>query len=150
MKLCIPTIGTELVLTKDWHFRLFYEDRNYKLVEKLGLLKEAFETARDSCGNPMPHLTQSHYGAMYWDSDVCVLAMLGKGTRVKVDRIYIRKGTKDKKKYDSVTFWVKSGPYKGARFWAKLMDVNLMECDLDESTLPENYREELASLTEVL
>ena len=42
-------------------------------------------------------------------------------TSLKIDRIYIRKGGAE---YSSLTFWVKSGPYKGARFWAKLSDVN--------------------------
>lgn len=43
------------------------------------------------------------------------------GTELKIDRIYIRKGNKE---YSSISFWIKNGPYKGARFWAKLSEVN--------------------------
>jgi len=138
MRLCIPTIGTELVLSKDWQFRLFFEKRNYKLLDKLDLLEQAEGTAHNTHGQRME---PSRYSAYYWDSDQCVLAMLPKGTRIKVDRIYIRKGRASVKNFDSVTFWVRDGSYKGARFWAKLMDVNLIECDIDESTIPESYRE---------
>jgi hypothetical protein len=48
-----------------------------------------------------------------------------KGTILQVDRIYIRKGASD---YSSLTFYVKSGHCKGARFWTKLNDCNTMEC----------------------
>jgi len=48
---------------------------------------------------------------------------LGVGIILKVDRIYIRKG-KGMSDFSSLTFYIKNGPYKGARFWAKLNDVN--------------------------
>ena len=134
MRLFIPTIGTHLILRKEWQFRLFFESRNEKLIVKMKIKPPP---ARNTNGKVITG-SHPHY---YWRGDQCVLAMLSKGTRIKVDRIYIRKGGKSFQNFDSVTFWVKSGPYKGARFWAKLMDVNLIECDVDESTIPESYRE---------
>lgn len=55
------------------------------------------------------------YGLKTWE------VIFEKNTILKIDRIYIRKGNKD---YSSISFWVKSGLYKGARFWAKLEDCN--------------------------
>ncbi|MDD3988210.1 MAG: hypothetical protein PHC93_04580 [Candidatus Omnitrophica bacterium] len=53
----------------------------------------------------------------------CMEVPLIAGTILKVDRIYIRKG-KGMSDFSSLTFYIKNGPYKGARFWAKLNDVN--------------------------
>jgi len=50
---------------------------------------------------------------------------LKKGTVLEVDRIYIRKGAAD---YSSITFRIKGGK-KSPRFFAKLEDVNKMECE---------------------
>jgi len=52
------------------------------------------------------------------------------GTLLEVDRIYIRKGAND---FSSVTFkWVKGEGKnkKTLRFWAKLEDINNIECEL--------------------
>lgn len=52
---------------------------------------------------------------------------LPKGTQLKIDRIYIRKGNED---YSSITFYIEDcpdktfRPKKKIRFWSKLDDVN--------------------------
>lgn len=53
-----------------------------------------------------------------------IMVNLIETTIIKVDRIYIRKGNSG---YDSMSFYVQNGPCKGARFWAKLEDVNQMK-----------------------
>ena len=71
------------------------------------------------------------------------------GSMFKVDRVYIRKGVSD---YSSLTFNAVKGKdtiavyngkefvmaKKGARFWAKLSDVNNIVVEVDQSTLAEN------------
>lgn len=46
-----------------------------------------------------------------------------RGTRLRVDRIYIRQGAPD---FDSLTFWALDLAKKRVRFFAKLADVNTM------------------------
>lgn len=103
MKMYIPPLGTELVLAKAWSFPLFLEYRNIAALEYFKLLKE---------------------GDDHWShEDKSYPHTLPKGTTLKVDRIYIRKGAGD---YDSVTFFM-PGTGKRIRFWAKLADVNRIE-----------------------
>lgn len=64
---------------------------------------------------------------------------LPKGTILQVDRIYIRQGGE---KFSSLTFIIKESPdprllstkklfgKQGIRFWAKLVDVNNIYCNL--------------------
>jgi len=134
MKICIPSIGDKIRLTDYWHFSLFPEKRNKKLGVKLGICKDK----------------ESYYGTWYWkdrklnDSDIRTYSSelngyqwhvmypvtFDAGTELLIDRIYIRKGIGE---FDSVSFWVQSGPYKGARFWAKLQDVNQIEFEIISS-----------------
>jgi hypothetical protein len=66
-----------------------------------------------------------------------------KGAELSVSRIYIRQGVKE---CSSLTFHLISGEteFNGkkfkvkARFWAKLSDVNTMECEVNEATLAVN------------
>ena len=48
------------------------------------------------------------------------------GTILRIDRIYIRKGNSE---YSSISFWIKNGLNKGARFWAKLDEVNTIHIE---------------------
>jgi hypothetical protein len=102
MQFNIPSIGDRFELTQDWECTLFFEYRNNKFIKKI----------RPELGN------------IGWaKEDGSVLHIFPKGTILRVDRIYIRKGNSD---YDSVTFLLpkqETVPYNG-RFWAKLVDVN--------------------------
>ena len=105
MKMYIPEIGDKLELTKDWTFQLYHEHRNVKLLEHFGI------TPKLSYGTDL-------------DKDEVTLP---KGTVLKVDRIYIRKGGSP---FSSVSFWaegIKGHDKRGARFWAKLNDCNNIE-----------------------
>lgn len=120
MKLFIPELGTKLKLTKSWTFKLYSESRNDSLLVALG--KEKVDRwIRDEDGY--------HQRNPEWMRGTTV--SLPRGTELTVDRIYIRRGNKE---YSSVTFVIKKMPIKGAkfgkcvRFWAKLTDINTINC----------------------
>jgi len=135
MKMFIPSIGDSIELTRGWEFPVYFENRNSKLIQRL---KPNFQPGS------------------WWSPEVqsqSALCFLEKGTILKVARIYIRQG---KSEWDSITFTIVSAPkdgkraakkvlsrtdfdngvrlpekvqkLKGARFWAKLVDVNEMNC----------------------
>lgn len=79
-KVQIPSVGDVLVLDKPWTFRLFHEYRNETLLALFGQP----DTMADRKGH--------------------TVVTLPRGTELRVDRIYIRKGVKD---YDSLTFLAK-------------------------------------------
>ena len=86
MRLYIPEIGDEIELEKDWDFTLVNEFRNDALLEKFH--PEKIKERRSSFdwksyGKPVGTIT------------------LPKGTILKIDRIYVRKGASD---YSSITF----------------------------------------------
>jgi hypothetical protein len=134
MKFNIPEIGTKVMLAEDWVFPLHHEYRNDSLFEVLGILHQ--HDWRNE-PNPAPHTIT-----------------IPKGTVLKVDRIYIRKG-KGMSDFSSVTFlmpgrkttkrtethlgrniggpadgttftWTANYPARGVRFWVKLADANAM------------------------
>jgi len=121
MQVFIPTIGTMFVLTKDWTFTLHEESRNYTF-------SKVFRCGFEEWPN--------------WRNEAKTKEItLPAGTVLKVDRIYIRKGGKDMKEFDSVTFWcnthvkpaqAKKDKLKRGRFWAKLPEVNQMHVDFYE------------------
>jgi hypothetical protein len=121
MKLYIPEIGDSIKLIADWTFDLFNEDRNGTLMERL----------KD------PRRTIASWHADYGSLPATIPA----GAVLKIDRVYIRKGSKD---FSSVTFLWKGErlpahietysdgytakiPAIPVRFWAKLVDVNNIE-----------------------
>lgn len=75
----IPSIGDVLILDKPWTFRLFHEYRNETL---LAVFDKKYNEDRGGY----------------------TVVTLPRGTELRVDRIYIRKGVKD---YDSLTFLAK-------------------------------------------
>ena len=120
MKLFIPPLGTVLTLAQPWTFRVFDESRNESLIDLAGLT-EAQEKRWSSVGGSWK-LQDIPLGTFTFPV----------GTRLVVDRIYIRAGSKD---FDSVTFrateyttkvrtGLKGKKEKSVRFWAKLEDVN--------------------------
>ena len=118
-KIMIPTVGTLLTLSRPWRFALHRERRNQKVWDILaGQLPDWYSQFR-RCR-----------------IEVYIPAVLPKGTVLSVDRIYIRQNMP---KFDSVSFRIKECPDKRLekkRFWAKLLDVNHMEAEWDEATLP--------------
>lgn len=108
-KIFIPTIGTELTLTKDWDFSLIKDYRNKAIFDLYNV----------------PYNDNAYYTRGQQFGRVILPA----GTVLKVDRIYIRKGSPD---YDSLSFYIVKSPVlqnkKGkCRFFAKLIDVNQIE-----------------------
>jgi hypothetical protein len=114
-RLSIPTIGTVLTLTDDWTFPLQPEYRNQAAYELL--------TGKAFIGRAYDDLVKD-----------TKMVTLPKGSKLKVDRIYIRKGASD---YDSITFWLTDCPNKKwapkkaggtatlrGRFWVRLTDAN--------------------------
>ena len=111
MKVNVPTLGTELALSEDWTFTLHAEYRNYD-----------FWAAVSDRDYP------------YGNADGSISVTLPAGSKLKVDRIFIRRGAGD---YDSMTFWLVDCPNKEwapkkvggtatnrLRFWVKLDDAN--------------------------
>lgn len=121
MKLHIPSIGDEIVLAADWHFILHDESRNATLFTFLNI---------------------PGYNPNTWYNNMAPTpVIIPAGEKLKIDRIYIRKGKDD---FDSVTFLWKGKstqprieryhdgseykvPRSPVRFWAKLEDVNKIE-----------------------
>lgn len=135
MQLWIPTIGDAILLESEWKFSLWDEHRNHDMSEALG---------RKFAYRPSWHP----------DSQAMFEATLPSETELVVDRIYIRQGASD---FDSVTFVVKACPKTklvGERFWAKLDDVNRIQCRHTTRDNPighfakAKYRAELKALTD--
>jgi hypothetical protein len=106
----IPTIGSTITLTEPWELWLYGEHRNIALWKLISTV-------------PV------EWGAILPRERILIPA----GTRLKIDRIYLRKGLAG---FDSVSFWAAfpkgsvitpsaSAP-TSARFWAKLRDLNTM------------------------
>lgn len=143
----VPSIGDVWVLGKPWTFTVVAEHRNEALMAYLessgAIPKDApryvpepnpcgatFTWFRDeaaSCARPAGHASsERHHGhSRYPDrrEHARYSCTLPRGVRLRVDRIYIRKGVKA---YDSLTFWALDLPAKRVRFWARLADVNTM------------------------
>lgn len=113
MKIYVPELGDVFVLTKEWNFKLYLERRNAEAWEKITgkKLSEDWWTRYSYTASP--------------NVDKVVLPI---GTRLTVDRIYIRKGKGD---YSSLSFrGLFPDDKKTFRFWAKLQDVNTIEADV--------------------
>lgn len=117
-KLFIPPLGTKIKLTKDWYFNLHIcEHRNTKLAKDLNLKPKNLVDWRE-------YMNQAKG------------IIMPAGTVLSVDRIYIKQGQES---FDSVSFKILESPHpllksvKGknkGRFWAKLSDVNEIECEI--------------------
>ncbi len=127
MKLFIPDIGTKLILTSPWVFELYDESRNDKLIKELRTHTRLLPQPK-----PNEHGIYNYYGR---NQKLCDFTM-PTGTKLSVQRVYIRVGAKD---YSSISFsvnldvvstWNQKTKTIKARFWAKLPDVNRMEVDI--------------------
>lgn len=145
MKINIPEIGDILQLNADWSFVLYPETRNIKLAKffnlSLSTNAQVDYWATNTGVSATKVIHKSCNGIVFeYNKFECMIldyaeknpkelfttlnVTLGAGTELLVDRVYIRKGAKD---FSSLSFFIKNGPYKGARFWAKLNEVNQME-----------------------
>ena len=77
MKLFVPPLGTVVTLSKVWHFELHNEHRNHTLFD--------------------------HFKVTATRTLQSIKASLPKGSKLKIDRYYIRQGLKD---FDSVSFYL--------------------------------------------
>jgi hypothetical protein len=155
MKLYIPELGDQLLLTNDWHFDLYYERRNDCLYDV-----EEVEKRQDRKDYIIAYNTLAkQYNKAWQAGDNDLREQLGlqirairnfhfpylmpAGTILSVDRIYIRKGNED---YSSLSFNIikttikrimnkkEGGTFKGRRrFWAKLADCNNIEFERIEN-----------------
>lgn len=157
----IPEIGTQLKLSQDWTFSLFWESRNEALIQLL-IDKEVWDnknivaTTEECQGCFGWHAGQNKKVVDIWQkyfepkypinrlgardyhkpsypmgAPVCYQMTWPKDTILTVDRIYIRKGGEQ---FSSITFRTASTTItqlkkKKPRFWAKLYEVNTIECE---------------------
>lgn len=133
VQITIPTIGTVLTLERGWTFPLYHEYRNEDFWKRV--------TKRDKWDG-------SGYGRTLDATEMT----LPSGTKLVVDRIYIRKG---KGEFDSITFRLKKGDVPGrkdiyGRFWAKLGDVNRVKCAWDQDTIKQTEANIIDSLADLV
>lgn len=137
MKLFVPNCKTEFILTKPWKFRLYFERRCDKLLETSGIM--ARNQGVSGYGWDWRYHPPDPDSGRYRGDLKHEVFTLPKGSILRVSRVYIRQQTSDT--YDSLTFWLKKTSLidqrdpkarkkmKG-RFWAKLADVNTMQCEV--------------------
>jgi hypothetical protein len=155
MRLFIPNLKTNLILTQDWTFRLYNEYRNTKGFRKsVGVSWPSYQEWCEAEGltpegttdeRPYKHwIHRDRYQEEAGGTRCYKAVTLPKGTILRVSRIYIRNGAQA---FDSITFSIKKrkGHKVSGRFWAKLADVNLMEADIwlgeDNATISPAERE---------
>ena len=146
-KLFIPNLGTLLMLSEDWTFKLYFEHRNSTMLQAFGGKKRWWgyrdTITSDDFDGEMPRIeyekamsedqladAYKSYQATNARDQPFIRTTLLKGTQLKVDRIYIRRGGES---FSSVTFrTTKICPEKrfaSKRFWVKLRDANEIVAD---------------------
>jgi hypothetical protein len=146
MKLNIPDIGDLITLSSNWTFTLHPEGRNVKLAKFFDLEHArrgeeywakpealvALDTIYKNCkGIVFDYAKHTEMVASFIKNNPDIIkgafeVELERGTTLGVDRVYIRKGARE---FSSLSFFIKNGPFKGARFWAKLDEVNKIEIE---------------------
>lgn len=151
-KLFIPNLGTLMILAEDWTFKLYFERRNDTMLQSFGAKKGRWWsrwninelTPDDFEDGKMPPIeydkamSEEELGHAYKSfqatnsrDEPFIRVTLPKGTQLKVDRIYVRRGGES---FSSVTFrTTKICPEKrfvSKRFWAKLRDANEIVADV--------------------
>lgn len=126
MKLFIPAVGYRIVLTKEWNFVLYHEYRNQSLLKQLD-----------------PTYPCKYYDYIddgdYSKGLKSTLTSFPPGTKLEIDRVYIRSNNKAKTgsdNYDSISFKVVKDKKSSLaiRFWVKLEDANQIEYELPTDT----------------
>lgn len=138
--LMVPSLGTTLILVKPWTFTLHVERRNSTFALNIG------QPWYDHSGQPSKSFWGWEHGMVMHGRvmgspdprNVRRVVTFPAGTKLKVARVYIRGTSNDAREFDSLTFTVVKVPgqkWKG-RFWAKLAEVNHMECVFVKDTMP--------------
>lgn len=98
----IPEIGNIIKLEEDWEFTLYIESRNFTLLSAI---------------------TNEDWNYSNYREKGPITTTLPKGSKLTVDRIYIRQGLSN---FSSLSFYLDAPEIskKRLRFWAKLVDVN--------------------------
>ena len=133
MRIIIPKLGDTLTLLEPWTLTIKNERRNAAVAKLLG-----YESPTGRYPLGAEESDRIHYTSVRWEANIrhekpgfqqnyrptvaSVEWTLPAGTKLIVDRIYIRKGNAA---YDSVTF-VTHLYGKRLRFFASLSDVNNM------------------------
>jgi len=148
-KLFIPNLGTLMILAEDWTFKLYFERRNDTMIQAFGGKKSRWWwgdnlSADDFVDGKIPPIeyekamSEEELGEAYksfratnaQDKPFIRVTLL-KGTQLKVDRIYVRRGGES---FSSVTFrTTKICPEKrfaSKRFWVKLREANEIVADI--------------------
>lgn len=139
-QLFIPHLGTILTLMEPWTFKLYLHERNRTMLNAFGkkdwFYGEKLDPADFPDGMPLVgrdramtegelDLAYPSYRATNSADNFYIETTLLVGTQLKVDRIYIRRGSEA---FNSVTFrTTKISPEKrfaSRRFWVKLRDAN--------------------------
>lgn len=144
MKLFIPTIGSEMVLSKACPVTIHSEHRNSKFLSSLGI------------GMDQKYINKT-YGNLFVENQSLVDRYKAKvslkevsitipaGTVLKVNRIYIRQVAED---FDSMTFQCDGNKdFPKGRFWLKLTDVNTFNIQ-DPKPIADIQRERKISFEE--
>lgn len=129
----VPKVGDEIELTRDWEFDLYDERRNSSLIkiarDKNILSDSHLIQIRRNFGNGyynQPRYTDDFILALNGNGGLACKFKISKNSKLKIDRIYIRKG--DSSEFDSMSFILLEGNEKttksSVRFWAKLEDCN--------------------------
>jgi len=148
-KLFIPNLGTLMILAEDWTFKLFFESRNDTMIQAFGGKKGKWwweddlnpDDFVDGIVPPIEYekamseeqLDNSYksFRATNAKDKPYIRVTLPKGTQLKIDRIYVRRGSES---FSSVTFrTTKICPEKkfaSKRFWAKLREANEIVADV--------------------
>lgn len=125
MKLYVPACGDRIKLTSDWMFALILEHRNMKFADARGLISDS-ERGRYGV-QKIPDDRQSGYKFFPH--------VIKAGSVLEIDRVYVRNFSKSAAgvdtDFDSITFRVVGE--KNSRFWAKRVDCNDIEFELDST-----------------
>jgi hypothetical protein len=134
--LCIPSLGDTFTLAEDWTFSAVNDHRNVTVIRWAQGTPSPLSGPQDWFPLGYPYGKNS-YAETQAIKNRTISVLLPKGTILKIDRIYIRKGAKE---FDSVTFFSpntkvkinKNDSYsenKSLRFFASLSDVNQMRVE---------------------
>jgi hypothetical protein len=150
-RLYIPKLGDILTLAAPWKITIYNESRNESLIKYLGKCVDGghgFPLGQEPRGVEGP----DYYNWYQKSKERFIKTTLSKGSKLRVDRIYIRKGQDG---YDSLTFFLIGAatepetqkrtavrhcglggktkfdyevkvPKRPVRFWVKLDEVNTM------------------------